>query len=283
MTSLSSHVIRIGHNVISAVLEGYTIPKPADCPESLFACIIKPCWMMEPKGRPSFQKIVRTFDDSPAVAALLRNNPKIGMDHFKPLDLVNAGKQSLCNDQSVSESSLAADVKGKFVAGGGVGVTALDINNTVTTTSDTTGASIVDGASSVYVTRSGTVVAVPTKAPPRFQRAECNQTNKQWATKLVKVGSKSSEVHPSSTLLSSSPVLHDDSTDYVVFGLGHSSTMATVIDVEDEAKSMLPAGGAGGDRGGGRGGGCGSERRLPTSTKTFRMRNSNKVFPSVTN
>ena len=72
------------HKVISAVMGGYTIPKPADCPAVLFDTLIAPCWSLDPKARPSFEAILSAFDTSPGMVSLFRNNPKTAMDHFNP-------------------------------------------------------------------------------------------------------------------------------------------------------------------------------------------------------
>ena len=70
------------HKVITAVLGGHTIQKPADCPTPFYDEIISPCWSLDPAKRPSFQKILDAFDHAPPMVALFRKNPKIVMDHF---------------------------------------------------------------------------------------------------------------------------------------------------------------------------------------------------------
>lgn len=292
------------HKVISAVLEGYTIPKPADCPESLFTSIIKPCWMMEPKKRPSFRKILRIFDSEPAMVLLFRNHPKVGMDHFNPRDLLNGGEAGgaggagrSMNDQSVY--GIAADAEGQYYLASDAPNAASarpsqPAGGTATSPSTvaapalpaaTDGAAANRGEGSTYAARSGGVaVPPPGKAPPRFQRVVVDRpvyTLNQTSTHpdsasdstIVKIRSKSSQGHHGSSSLPAVPVLGD----YVDFRISQNSSTATVAGSND-VESTLPTVRSGHAEHAGEAALVVGEHRSATSAKTFRTR-KNKVSP----
>ncbi|CAF1288751.1 unnamed protein product, partial [Didymodactylos carnosus] len=50
------------NKALQAVLNGYRMPQPPDCPDSYY-CIMSSCWQENPDNRPTFENLYNRFDD----------------------------------------------------------------------------------------------------------------------------------------------------------------------------------------------------------------------------
>lgn len=48
--------------ILSKLLSGYRMEKPDQCPEHVYQAIMLKCWSNEPKSRPKFDELVRSFE-----------------------------------------------------------------------------------------------------------------------------------------------------------------------------------------------------------------------------